>query len=89
MDAIARVFAVAELQEQIFFYNEKRDTARCARVCQGWLECALDQTWRDLQCIRPLLQILAPLATRADSASMVYLSEPHCNGLLLKQPVHV
>lgn len=67
MDPVTRLFAVPELQDRIFSYNGRKDAAKCAQVCQGWLEIALDRTWRDLPAVQPLLRLLAPLEYRENA----------------------
>ncbi|KAH8108698.1 hypothetical protein DFH11DRAFT_1631729 [Phellopilus nigrolimitatus] len=58
---VDQVLRLPEIQGRIFSFNEQGDAARCARVCQGWRDVALDHTWHTVYGVKPLFELLAPM----------------------------
>ncbi|OSC97257.1 hypothetical protein PYCCODRAFT_1419774 [Trametes coccinea BRFM310] len=56
-----RVLAIPEILELVFSFLSTKNTANCACVCKRWSEIALDTLWRDVDDIRRLFGLLAPI----------------------------
>ncbi|KAI0350798.1 hypothetical protein OH77DRAFT_1488555 [Trametes cingulata] len=56
-----RVLAIPEILELVFSFLEAKDHARCVCVCKIWSEVALDTLWRDVDDLRRLFSVLAPI----------------------------
>ncbi|KAI0628309.1 hypothetical protein C8Q77DRAFT_1068263 [Trametes polyzona] len=56
-----RVLAIPEILELVFTFLEETDTSICACVCRTWSEVALDSLWRDVNDLRRLFNVLAPI----------------------------
>ncbi|KAH8117518.1 hypothetical protein DFH11DRAFT_1541767 [Phellopilus nigrolimitatus] len=60
------------LLRSIFSFNDRGDNARCARVCKGWKNPALDLVWEQQNSLRPLFCLL-PCIVLAKTAMGVEL----------------
>lgn len=45
----------------VFSFSEAPELARSAVVCKNWSDIALDELWRDLESVLPLLNLLGHL----------------------------
>ncbi|KAG8915897.1 hypothetical protein FRC00_008438 [Tulasnella sp. 408] len=52
--------SIPEVLSLIFSNGSPETQAACARVCKKWSEVALDELWRELEDIYPLLRLLIP-----------------------------
>ncbi|KAG8913891.1 hypothetical protein FRC01_004337, partial [Tulasnella sp. 417] len=59
--ATVRALSIPELLFVIFAFSEKPELARSARVCKDWSDAALDELWKDLDSIFPLLELVLDL----------------------------
>ncbi len=66
-----RAILIAEILSSIIAFAELPDAARCARVCRFWLDISLDHVWAELQGLRPLFEILAPLVPKGENEPLV------------------
>ena len=57
---------IDELLTMIFSYLDDRDLARAACVCKHWAELSLDTLWFEVNDLKRVLTVLAPLALRAE-----------------------
>ena len=57
---MSRVLHLPELLLRILQYLDDSSLPSCALVCKGWLECALDLYWKELDCPTPLFALLSP-----------------------------
>lgn len=57
------LFAVLpiELLSKIFEKSDQKDCAAAAIVCRQWSNAALDELWRSLPSLMPLLNLLGPI----------------------------
>ncbi|KAI0643505.1 hypothetical protein C8Q79DRAFT_184910 [Trametes meyenii] len=67
-----RVLAIPEILELVFSFLEAKDNARCARVCKGWSDIALDTLWHEVDNLRRLFGLLAPVETAVDATPEYY-----------------
>lgn len=58
---LQRVLLIPELLDMVFSYLDASDNAVNARVCRRWCNIALDILWRDVEDMRRLFSLLAPL----------------------------
>ncbi|KAI0324707.1 hypothetical protein GY45DRAFT_1288459 [Cubamyces sp. BRFM 1775] len=56
-----RVLAIPEILELVFSFLDASGKSRCACVCKQWSEVALDALWRDVDSLRRLFGLLAPI----------------------------
>ncbi|KAH9884520.1 hypothetical protein C8Q73DRAFT_660877 [Cubamyces lactineus] len=56
-----RVLAIPEILELVFSFLDAGGKSRCACVCKQWSEVALDTLWRDVDDLRRLFGLLAPI----------------------------
>lgn len=61
----SRVFTVPELLRHIF--ADQSTQAAGAKTCRSWSALALDELWRRLNSLGPLLELLGPLEASAHS----------------------
>ncbi|KAG8900850.1 hypothetical protein FRC00_010818 [Tulasnella sp. 408] len=54
----ARALSIPELLSLVFSFSGKPELASSARVCKSWKDTALDELWRDLDSIFPLLELV-------------------------------
>ncbi|KAG8914854.1 hypothetical protein FRC00_010340 [Tulasnella sp. 408] len=59
--ATARALSIPELLSMVFSFSGKPELAGSARVCKTWRDPALDELWRDLDSIFPLLELVLDL----------------------------
>jgi hypothetical protein len=59
-------YMLSEIQNRIFSFNDVPDAYRCARVCTGWKECALDHVWFELENVKHVFVLLASLVESDD-----------------------
>ena len=52
---------LSEIQGHIFAFNSVGDAYNYARVCKGWLERALDHVWHEVDDVKVIFRLLAPL----------------------------
>ncbi|EJF61956.1 hypothetical protein DICSQDRAFT_58994 [Dichomitus squalens LYAD-421 SS1] len=57
---------IDELLTMMFSYLDDRDLARAACVCKHWAELALDALWSEVNDLRRVLTVLAPLAFKTE-----------------------
>ncbi|KIO32387.1 hypothetical protein M407DRAFT_18698 [Tulasnella calospora MUT 4182] len=81
--ATARTLAIPELLYIIFSFSDAPELARSARVCKNWSDRALDELWRDLDSVFPLLELLMDSelvrAASRDSADLEVVSSALAN----------
>ncbi|KAJ8516429.1 hypothetical protein ONZ45_g6263 [Pleurotus djamor] len=75
MDPLHRVLSTPELLRLILSHVPHEDDMNCALTCKLWADIARDFLWHCVRDIRPLLQLLAPLATD-DDGERYYFSGP-------------
>ncbi|KII84967.1 hypothetical protein PLICRDRAFT_117337 [Plicaturopsis crispa FD-325 SS-3] len=56
-----RALSIPELLDVVFSYLDQVDNANNACVCRHWSEIALDSLWREVDNVRRLFNVLAPL----------------------------
>lgn len=56
-----RTLSIPELLSTVFSLAEAPELATSARVCKKWSGLALDELWRDLESVLPLLDLLVDL----------------------------
>lgn len=54
----AQVLFTPELLSLVFSYAGSASLATSARVCKGWSDTALNQLWRDLDSVYPILELV-------------------------------
>ena len=73
MDPLHRVLSTPELLRIILSHVPHEDDMNCALTCKLWADIARDFLWHCVRDLRPLLQLLAPLATDDDGERYVRL----------------
>ena len=58
------VLFVVELQIHILSFLDAKNLLNAALVCKQWSRVALDLLWNILHDLRPLISLLAPVATK-------------------------
>jgi len=62
MEKSHRVLCIPELLDMVFQYLDPCSNAMNARVCKIWSEIALDSLWKEVDDLKRLFNLLAPLA---------------------------
>ncbi|KAG8900847.1 hypothetical protein FRC00_010815 [Tulasnella sp. 408] len=57
----ARALSIPELLSMVFSHSAKPELAISARVCKTWSDPALDELWKNLKNVFPLLQLVLDL----------------------------
>ena len=73
---LQRVLLIPELLDMVFSYLDASDNTINARVCRRWSNIALDILWRDVEDMRRLFSLLAPLHLAITSEYVSFATKP-------------
>ena len=69
-----RILLSPEVLDMIFKNLDDKDLANAARVCRLWSPIALDVLWREIEDLKVLLQLLAPMKKKETEKDLVLLA---------------
>ena len=57
-----QVLLISEIVTHIFYYlTNKADQFTAIRICKAWFDIGIDHLWRDIEDVRFIFRILAPI----------------------------